>query len=545
MTPERSGSSSAASAEQRKGKRMRKRIVLSGFLAVGLIGCGSELNGAGGGSDTDGTLAQAAALSGPGLDAPTGAAGAPYSRAAVVQEAPTAAADLPGSAGPAVDARAAMDSVAAFTLVGTSPLASWYTGSVAAGAQQHFYWHHSGNNVYKVGFAPSGSTPSNVCKFQVVRTWDVQLPSGERQFHFIVQNAGSISCGANVLLQSQAPSNTWAIGTVSPGATASYTWNNANPLTATHFVNVSPSGATGASNCELEVTRSYYSQLSSGERKFNFQIKNVGSLACSGTVLLSTNTNVNSSWSTGTLSPGATAAWYWNNANPRNRVYVPGLSPLGATGANTCQLELLPTSYLEQTNADETSQRRYYIGVKNVGSIACSGTLLINYLDPNNTNPLPVMLAPQQTNMWCWAASGEMVMNYLGASVTQCHQANEEFSRTDCCDTPTPMGCINGGWPEFDKYGYNATVGGALSWTDLKAQIDANETPYAFSWHWNGGGGHMMVVTGYKVIAGQNYVTINDPWSPNVGDQRDILYSEYVSGSGYTHWRDYYDVSKK
>jgi len=129
--------------------------------------------------------------------------------------------------------------------------------------------------------------------------------------------------------------------------------------------------------------------------------------------------------------------------------------------------------------------------------------------------------------------------------VTQCHQANEEFSRTDCCDTPTPMGCINGGWPEFDKYGYNATVGGALSWTDLKAQIDANETPYAFSWHWNGGGGHMMVVTGYKVIAGQNYVTINDPWSPNVGDQRDILYSEYVSGSGYTHWRDYYDVSKK
>ena len=87
--------------------------------------------------------------------------------------------------------------------------------------------------------------------------------------------------------------------------------------------------------------------------------------------------------------------------------------------------------------------------------------------------------------------------------------------------------------------------GGALSWSNLKAQIDTHTTPFAFSWKWDGGGGHMMVVTGYKVIGAQNYVSINDPWSPNVGDQRDILYADYVDGSGYTHWTDYYDVTKK
>ena len=136
-------------------------------------------------------------------------------------------------------------------------------------------------------------------------------------------------------------------------------------------------------------------------------------------------------------------------------------------------------------------------------------------------------------------------MNYLGAQVSQCNQANRELGRMDCCNTPTPSACVKGGWPEFEKYGFSANSGGALSWTDLKAQIDTNATPFAFSWHWDGGGGHMMVVTGYKVIGGQNYVSINDPWEPNVGDQRDILYSEYVDGSGYSHWTDFYDVTKK
>jgi hypothetical protein len=102
-------------------------------------------------------------------------------------------------------------------------------------------------------------------------------------------------------------------------------------------------------------------------------------------------------------------------------------------------------------NSDHTTQRRYYIGVKNVGTISCSGTVLLNYLDPWNTNPLPVNLYPQQTDAWCWAASGEMVMSYLGGMVSQCEQANRRFAHTDCCNTPTPASCNQGGWPEFDS----------------------------------------------------------------------------------------------
>ena len=167
---------------------------------------------------------------------------------------------------------------------------------------------------------------------------------------------------------------------------------------------------------------------------------------------------------------------------------------------------------------------------------------------PNKTiGSQPVILRSQETGMWCWAASGQMCMEFLGTNVTQCDEANKRFGRNDCCNSPVPTGCVNGGWPEFDKYNFtfSTTSDAALSWDALQTQIYCRSKPIAFSWHWNGGGGHMMVVTGYAVINNVNYVSINDPWAPNVGNQRFITYDEYVSGSDHTHWNDYYNITKK
>lgn len=159
----------------------------------------------------------------------------------------------------------------------------------------------------------------------------------------------------------------------------------------------------------------------------------------------------------------------------------------------------------------------------------------------------PVALRPQETNMWCWAASGQMSMEFLGHNVNQCTQANNRFGRADCCNSPTPNACVQGGWPEFGKYGFsfNTTSNSPLSWAQLKDQIYCKKKPIAYSWHWNGGGGHMMVLIGYVTVDGVDYVTINDPWAPNVGDQRILTYDAYVSGAGYTHWNDYYDITRK
>lgn len=171
---------------------------------------------------------------------------------------------------------------------------------------------------------------------------------------------------------------------------------------------------------------------------------------------------------------------------------------------------------------------------------------------PNVSESLSVTLHPQETNSWCWAASGQMVMDYLGHDVSQCTQANNRFGRNDCCNSPVPNACVRGGWPEFSKYGFTSihTSDAALSWDDLKKEISRSNScgnrPFCFTWHWTNGGGHMMTAIGYKSLSllgmTLNFVEVNDPWPPNVGTHKWISYSSYVSGDDHTHWDDYYQV---
>ncbi len=258
---------------------------------------------------------------------------------------------------------------------------SWYSGTVAAGATQHWTWNNaSATAAYKVGLSPTGASTSAVCQFTVSRAWDVEQNTGEREFHFDIKNTGSIACGTTVLLGSQARSATWATGGINAGASKSWTWNNANPLTVSHLVSITPSGATSTATCQLEVTRSWYVQQPTGEREFHFTVLNAGTIACQGDVDLATATAADSSWSTPTLAPGASHSTAWNNANPLDRIYVPGLSPLGASGTSSCQLEIPTTSYQQQINADGSSERRFILTETNPGALTCAGTVLLNHL---------------------------------------------------------------------------------------------------------------------------------------------------------------------
>jgi hypothetical protein len=214
---------------------------------------------------------------------------------------------------------------------------------------------------------------------------------------------------------------------------------------------------------------------------------------------------------------------------------------------------MLPNCYLKD-NMISNKRLHSFFGVLTPRIIVPFGTIVLisaclqSCCTPNPTiASLPVPLRPQETGMWCWAASGQMCMEYLGTTVQQCDEANREFGLTDCCDNPVPNACINGGWPEFDKYGFTftRTSHAAVGWSDMQQEISCNSRPIAFSWAWTSGGGHMMVAVGYVVIAGTNYVAINDPWAPGVGDQRVITYQEYVSGSDHNHWDDFYHIVKK
>ena len=200
------------------------------------------------------------------------------------------------------------------------------------------------------------------------------------------------------------------------------------------------------------------------------------------------------------------------------------------------------------------------IPMRSPGRFALIGAVAIALMGASCGTPkegyLGLAIHPQETSMWCWAASGQMVMSFLGNNVPQCTQANNRFTLTNCpCDrctaTPSPLpgACVRGGWPEFDKYGFTfaRTNRQALTWDQLKDELD-NGRPVAFSWEFIGGGGHLLVAKGYQTADdGTKWVHVINPEGLCVGDSYSITYEDYVSGlyAGwiyYTHWDDFYQI---
>jgi hypothetical protein len=157
---------------------------------------------------------------------------------------------------------------------------------------------------------------------------------------------------------------------------------------------------------------------------------------------------------------------------------------------------------------------------------------------------LDVPLYGQQTDMWCWAACGEMIMSHLGVNVSQCTQANNRFARNDCCTDF--QNCVIGGWPEFEKYGFfYRGKSTPLTFVHLTAQM-TNNKPVGFAWAWTAGGAHYMMIRGvYQDIAGGQFLHINDPspWNANKangGTAKLITYDEYISAWDHDlYWTDY------
>jgi len=171
---------------------------------------------------------------------------------------------------------------------------------------------------------------------------------------------------------------------------------------------------------------------------------------------------------------------------------------------------------------------------------------------PNpNRKELRTPLILQEQDLWCWAASGQMVMTAFKMSISQCNQANTYFNREDCCLNPDR--CDATGLPPFNQFGLetDSTECGALSWQDLKTEIGCRKKPFCVSWRdtddptLTDTAGHMMVVSGYKRQDGEDWVKVLDPADVRVTEPAWILYSEYVRGSGYEHWDDYYNIRRK
>jgi hypothetical protein len=167
---------------------------------------------------------------------------------------------------------------------------------------------------------------------------------------------------------------------------------------------------------------------------------------------------------------------------------------------------------------------------------------------PPSRYTLPVEMRPQETELWCWAATGQMTMEFLGKNVTQSEQANRLFQRSDCDDHPVPKPCVRGGMVVLGPYGFHADVSTKpLSEDEVIRQIATLKKPIPFGYKWPGGGGHIGLLVGYvRTTDGKLLVEILDPFPPSKGERSLIPYKRWASGTTeFAFDHVLFNVSKK
>ena len=179
---------------------------------------------------------------------------------------------------------------------------------------------------------------------------------------------------------------------------------------------------------------------------------------------------------------------------------------------------------------------------------------------PDETNPLAgnpphkrlpqVPLIAQQQSEWCWAATTQMILAALDDERFAGDPATVQLELVRSVDpvwrSHRPAHQLNtGGWPPFAQWGFEHTELAnpeTLSAEQARAEIDAGR-PFAISWHYPNGGGHMLVIVGYLWIGDVLWLVAHDPWpaGKNGGDRSLISYDHYVRGLAGT-WRTYFGI---
>jgi hypothetical protein len=145
----------------------------------------------------------------------------------------------------------------------------------------------------------------------------------------------------------------------------------------------------------------------------------------------------------------------------------------------------------------------------------------------------------QQTQSnWCWAATSTSVSHFYWffSTWTQCKVANAELGHTDCCTAPVPSPC-NVPWyldRALTRTNNFVSISGPATFAQVRAEIDAGR-PVGARVGWSGGGGHFMVIYGYSIVLGVEYLDIDDPIYGKSHITLDEFSHNYQGSGTWTH----------
>ena len=170
-------------------------------------------------------------------------------------------------------------------------------------------------------------------------------------------------------------------------------------------------------------------------------------------------------------------------------------------------------------------------------------------------NDLDVIPLPMENNLWCWADCAEIIMLKIGNErIRQCRQANDQFGE-ECCPGAV-VKCDRDGLPQFFRYHYDCRrmTRRAITWEEIKDQIDRVKKPFALSYKIKEEGisesdwpGHMIVVYGYLEISGLQQLHM---LSPSAKDSLPSVQIEFDYNQDYAMRPDrkpsdvYFDITK-
>lgn len=157
--------------------------------------------------------------------------------------------------------------------------------------------------------------------------------------------------------------------------------------------------------------------------------------------------------------------------------------------------------------------------------------------------PLALSWYKQMASNWCWAASAQMVLRFMGfTSVKQCDIANIMGNRRDCCQPLGPVpesgpivynhACDAADVTRVYKDGWNVdsvAQEGVLPFEMLEQEINEQRRPVEVGIQWaHGKGRHLVVIYGCQLNdANEQLLHVRDPLPDYCEGQ--VLYDELMN----------------
>lgn len=154
---------------------------------------------------------------------------------------------------------------------------------------------------------------------------------------------------------------------------------------------------------------------------------------------------------------------------------------------------------------------------------------------------LDVTRVKQAKTNWCWAATSQMIGNYMNSSSNRtqwdvvAYVKNSSYPNTGGTTSDIKKGI---------KYASNDAVtytsGSTRSWASHTSDIDTGN-PIGVWMNWDNGGAHALVCAGTKTSSGSNYLYIIDPWEDNTSEWYN--YTSLKNGTQIQSGMGSYDTS--